>query len=103
VESESQQWIPPIQRTVATEGEGVAQLVGLIHQHRDYLRQSGEWQQRERTRLQSELDLMLQLTLVDRWRASISADNYQRVVHNLVKREISPWQAVAILLDGEEK
>jgi LAO/AO transport system kinase len=102
-ESDPQQWIPPIQRTVAIEGQGVIQLADMINQHRTYLLQSGEWQKRERTRLQAELDVMLQSTLVDRWRLSISASDYQRVVHNLVNRDISPWQAVAILVDGEKK
>src|SRR5215510_9814089 len=36
-------WIPPINKTVATEGKGIAELVESIARHTDHLRQSGDW------------------------------------------------------------
>jgi LAO/AO transport system kinase len=93
-------WIPPIQRTVATEGTGIPELAQAIARHYQFLQETGDWQLREQTRLQAELDLLLQEALVSRWRARISESHYQDVLHNLVEREISPWQAVDALLDG---
>jgi len=93
-------WVPPIQRTVAIDGDGIDALSGLIDQHRDHLVSTGTLEQRERTRLQAELDSLLQDTLVKRWQNEIEVDLYQKVVDGLVNREISPWQAVSHLLDG---
>jgi LAO/AO transport system kinase len=93
-------WEPPILQTIATEGIGINDLVEMIDRHYQLLHDSGEWRQRERTRLQSELDLILQSTLVARWRSTISEQDYAEVLQNLVSREISPWQAVNDLLKG---
>jgi len=95
-------WVPPVLRTVATEGSGMEQVWQAIIQHRQHLEASGEWQQRERSRLETELDGLLQATLVSRWRNQISAQEYQRVIARLVDRLISPWQAVQALLDGDQ-
>ena len=93
-------WIPPVLRTVATEGMGVPELAQAIARHARHLRETGDWQRRERTRLQSELDSLLQESLVNRWRGSVSETSYHQVLQDLVERQISPWQAVSILLDG---
>jgi LAO/AO transport system kinase len=93
-------WVPPIQRTVAIEGDGIPELGFLIKQHQEYLVSSGDLQKRERTRLKSELDNMMQETLVNRWRNEIKPETYKQVLENVVKRELSPWQAVDVLLDG---
>jgi LAO/AO transport system kinase len=95
-------WIPPVLRTVATESSGIEQVWQAIIQHRQHLEASGEWQRRERSRLETELDDLLQATLVARWRNRISMQEYQRVVAHLVERHISPWQAVEALLDGDQ-
>jgi LAO/AO transport system kinase len=82
---------------------GVAELAGMIARHREYLRQSGDWHRRERARLQSELDNLLQETLVSRWRVTISESQYQAVLSLLVERRVSPHQAVERLIDGKEQ
>jgi LAO/AO transport system kinase len=93
-------WLPPIQKTVATEGTGITELGELISQHRTHLEQSGDWSQRERARLQHELELLIQSTLVARWRKDVMDRQYQVVLDRLTDRQISPWQAVNELLNG---
>jgi len=93
-------WIPPIQKTVATEGTGILELGELILQHRTHLDQSGDWDRRERVRLQNELDLLIQSTLVARWRTDITDSQYQNIIDRLTDRQISPHQAVTELLNG---
>ena len=95
-------WQPPILRTVATEGIGVDELYLEIARHRLYLVESGEWERRERARLQSELDMLLQAVLVSRWRQTVPQEAYQGLVDKLVRRDISPWRAVEALLDGRQ-
>ena len=95
-------WIPPVQRTVAVEGDGVAELAGLITQHVAYLQKTGGWEQREQARLQSELDELLRQALVRRWRDTVPEAHYTQVLQRLLDRQISPWQAVAELVNGGE-
>lgn len=96
-------WVPPILRTVATEGDGVPELAAAIARHRDHLEKSGEWQDRDRARLAAELDMLLQGKLVERWRQGVSDLQYQRIIDGLVARQISPHQAVNELLDGGQE
>lgn len=99
-EEKAQQWVPPIVRTVATEGSGISGLVKAISAHYGFLKETGLWQVRERARMQSELDMLLRSTLVNRWRDSVENNKYQEVLKSLVCREISLWQAVNVLIDG---
>jgi LAO/AO transport system kinase len=95
-------WIPPIVRTVATEGTGVANLVESISAHAEHLRRSGDWSKRERARLESELDLMITETLVNQFRAQVSDSRYDEIVNQLTDRTLSPWEAVKSLVNGSK-
>jgi LAO/AO transport system kinase len=93
-------WVPPILRTVALDGTGIPKLVEAIAHHRAYLKATGGWEQRERWRLQTELDLLLQITLVEDFRSRLPAGAYEQVVQDMLERHISPIQAVEKLVDG---
>ncbi len=93
-------WIPPIQKTIAIRGDGIAELATEITRHRAHLESTGDWERRWRARLQSELEDLLQATLVNRWRRGIPPNYYEGIFARLVKREISPRQAVEALLNG---
>lgn len=93
-------WLPPIVRTVATEGKGIPELVSAIHQHYEHLQATGELAQRERARLQSELDMLLRETLVARWRDRVPEVQYLQAVERIVERQISPWEAADELVEG---
>jgi LAO/AO transport system kinase len=100
VEMDPSLWIPPIWRTVATEGKGVAELVESINAHAEHLRQSGDWTKRERARLETELDLLITETLVAQFRAQLPDSRYDKIVDQITKRTLSPWEAVKSLLNG---
>lgn len=91
-------WIPPIQRTIASEGKGISELVQAIANHQDHLVTTGDLARRERARLQNELELRIQETLVNRWRAEVTNGQYHDALEKLVKRELSPEEAVTDLL-----
>ncbi len=91
-------WVPPILRTIATDGTGVAELTAAIEQHAQHLRQSGDWGRRERARLEAELEGLLTGTLVKQFREGVSDSRYEKMVDRLVKRKVSPWGAVKALL-----
>jgi LAO/AO transport system kinase len=93
-------WIPPIIRTVATEGRGIAELAEAIAEHAAHLRQSGDWAARDRARLGSEMEALLREALMDRFLQSIQQDKYDEMIEKVTDRNISPYEAVRLLLDG---
>lgn len=95
-------WIPPIQRTVALDGQGIPELVEMINRHVVYLKATNKWQEREYARLQAELDNLLSEVLISRWRSRISDSQYSQILNKVMARKMSPWQAVEVLLDGGE-
>lgn len=95
-------WQTPLQRTVATDGTGVKELVGLFHKHREYLESTGELHRRECARLANELHLRVESSLVERWRNSLTDGEYQAVLNRVVSREISPHQALQFLIKERE-
>jgi len=96
-------WIPPIQRTVSTEGAGIPELAKWIAKHLAHLRQSGDWAARERARLEVELEALVREALVSRFRESLPKRRYDEMIERVVARSISPWEAARLLLDGRSK
>jgi LAO/AO transport system kinase len=94
-------WLPTIHKTVATDGVGISDLVEAIAQHWVYLKHSGNWDLRERTRLQTELENLLRETLVTRWREKVSDDQYQAFLESVFSRESGPIEAINKLLESQ--
>jgi LAO/AO transport system kinase len=100
---ETNLWIPPILRTVATEGVGIAELAEAITGHTAHLRQSGDWAIRERTRLEVELEALIRDSLMNRFREHVPQKRYEEILEQVVQRTISPWEAAKMLLNGRLK
>jgi LAO/AO transport system kinase len=95
-----QMWQPPILRTVALDGRGIPALAGSLASHRTYLETSGSWRQRERWRLQAELDQLLQSSLVTQFHSRLPTGAYEQALQDLQERRISPYQAIDRLMNG---
>lgn len=93
-------WIPPINKTVATEGTGISEVAGSISRHAEHLRQNGDWTARDRDRLGAEVEALLREALMDRFLEHIQQETYDEMIEDVVKRNISPYEAVNILLNG---
>jgi LAO/AO transport system kinase len=96
-------WIPPIIKTVATEGKGIDELMEWIAKHAAHLHQSGDRAARDRARLESEMEAYLQDALMERFLEKIPRENYQEVLEKVVNRNISPYEAANFLLNGNPK
>jgi LAO/AO transport system kinase len=96
-------WLPPIHKTVATEGKGIAELAESIAEHATHLHQSGEWAARDRARLESELESVLQEALMTRFHENIPPEKYEEIVKKVLSRNLSPGEAVRTLLNGNSK
>jgi LAO/AO transport system kinase len=91
-------WIPPVQRTIASERKGIVELVSAIDKHAEYLHQSRHWDQREKARLEVEFDALFRDELVNLFRDRIPKSRYDEVFDQLLRREISPAKATSVLL-----
>ena len=91
-------WQPPILMTISTEGQGINPVVDAIMDHRNYLKSSGQWQAREATRLQEELNDLILERFAAQWRAGMDQEKLMSVVKSLLAREYSPLQAVEKLM-----
>jgi LAO/AO transport system kinase len=94
----SAEWLPPLLKTVATEGTGTGELVQAIDRHLVYLKSHGELQRRQYERLLNELDVLVQSTLVSRWHSGLQEELYDEVVAQMCDRKISPYQAMEELI-----
>jgi len=102
-QSDMAMWIPPIHKTIATDGTGIAEVAESIAKHAAHLRVSGGWADRERARLGSELEAALQDELMSRFHADVHQSKYEEVIEQVMNRSLSPHEAVNILLNGSFK
>ena len=101
IQEDENLWIAPIQRTIATEGEGLPELLEKISEHRKHLQSTGELAQRERARLAAQLDELIESQLVTQWRGSLKNGAYEHALAALEARELSPYEAVRQLVAQE--
>ena len=59
VEAPPAYWMPPILRTVASRGEGIAELIAAVERHRAHLEESGELAVRRRGQLKLRVATIL--------------------------------------------
>ena len=93
-------WIPPINKTVATEGTGIAEVAESIAKHAAHLRETGDWAKRERSRLGSELEAVLQDALMNRFMEEVRREKYEEILEQVMSRSLAPHDAVKMLLNG---
>ncbi len=94
-------WVPPVVKTVAIDNQGMDTLAQAIARHRAHLEETGEWQVRDRVRLQTELENMLREALMQRWRSHVAEETYRRILEAVFTRRLAPTDAVAQLLAAD--
>ncbi len=92
-------WQVPVLETVSTEEVGIEELAAAIVNHRIYLKESGDWFEREKSRSRQEIEQLLQLRLMDRLRTTVPENNHDRLVAAVAAREMDPYTAAAELFD----
>ena len=97
---EADQWRVVVQKTVASTGGGVAELVALLDKHRHWLESSGEWAVRERLRAAHTLEGILRAELTRRILARMPHDGLDELVESLRRRDTDPYSAAAHLMAG---
>jgi LAO/AO transport system kinase len=92
-------WEVPVLKTSALKEEGVAEVISAINQHRAYLQASGEWQQRQRSRLVEEIEHLLQQVLLSRLLHQLPPGYLAQITGQVAARRLAPAEAVQQILD----
>ncbi len=92
-------WTPPIVRTVATEGEGVEELLGVVDEHTEFLVESGLESEKARTRHAETIRTLLQDDLREVVEREIEVSGgFDDLIDAVYRRETDPYTAVDDLL-----
>ena len=88
-------WRPPINRTIASKGEGIEAVVDSIEEHQKYLNDSGEIVKIRKARIKNEVTAMLN-DKVNRYidKNVVATDEFDALVEKLQGREIEPYSVV---------
>ena len=92
------EWKPPIVRTIAATGEGVAELAQAIDRHGAWAAKSGERDRRRRAAARGEVEDLLREALVKRLRDRLGDERVERAVERVARRDLDPYAAVDELL-----
>jgi len=92
--SSQPEWIAPLVRTIATQGEGLDALLTIIDQHQEHLRDSDAIEDRARQRENHLLRNALRDQLSDKMERLLAQDGYgDTLVEQMVNRTIDPYTA----------
>ncbi|KAA1428888.1 methylmalonyl Co-A mutase-associated GTPase MeaB [Nocardioides antri] len=91
-------WRPPVIKTVATEGQGAADLVDAVDQHRAWAEESGELDRRRVRRARDEIEAIALTALRERWGAVDEGNRLDGLATAVVSGESDPYSAADALL-----
>ena len=94
-------WRPPILKTIALDGSGVPEVLEAVAAHREHLRASGTWAEREHARIETELRNVLRQELLERAVERVGEEQLQAWVERIVAREVDVYTAVQSILDAD--
>ena len=93
-------WRPPVVRAIAAQGEGVDDVVTALGEHRRWLADRGELEQRRRARAAAEVEAIA----LEHLRARLGDLRGGNALEHLAKRvaagELDPYRAADELVDG---
>ena len=89
----NQKWKPPVVKTIAIRGDGVAELIEKIWAHKKYL-ESGEFHPRIETRIETELLEALKQKIADQLLDDLrQKGQLETTIQRILSREIDPYSA----------
>lgn len=97
-ESGNEHWIPPVLKTVSTEGVGIEKVVEAIEKHAAFLQNHNQWHLRDAARLQEELNELLMAAFAAEWRKQVDQSRIEAVLGEMLERKLSPQNAALKLL-----
>jgi LAO/AO transport system kinase len=93
-------WTPPIVKTVASEGKGVAELADAITEYEAYLTQKNLAQQRTTENWKARLVEMVRDAMLDKARAQFSDGQVERYAAEIAEHKRDPYTLVEEIVGG---
>ncbi|GAC1438491.1 MAG: methylmalonyl Co-A mutase-associated GTPase MeaB [Thermoanaerobaculia bacterium] len=88
------EWVPPIVKTVASKGDGIAELDAAMTRHSQYLLASGELDRRNRERVRIRIETQLKEKFMDRLiGGTISRPDYDQLLDDVLRKRNNPHDA----------
>jgi LAO/AO transport system kinase len=94
------EWLPPIQRTVASKPEGIDELIAAIDDHHAWLVDSGHREERQRQRARLEIRELALGTVRQRFRELGEGARIDELAGAVARRERDPYSAADELVAG---
>ncbi|MEK9837685.1 MAG: methylmalonyl Co-A mutase-associated GTPase MeaB [Ilumatobacter sp.] len=91
-------WRPPIVATVASTGDGVADLWDAVGHHRDFAEGSGVLAERRQFRLREEMREIVAARLRERARQVCTGERWDELTEEVLDRRVDPWTAADEML-----
>jgi GTPase len=92
------EWDPPALLTIASQGNGVAEVVEAFERHLEFLRANGGLERRRRQRLEQRLHDLLRDQLWESFHERVSESEWRGIIAQLAARSLTPHQAAARLI-----
>jgi LAO/AO transport system kinase len=96
---EAKPWAVPIQETIATDGTGIAELVGRIQAHRAFLERSGGWSERRARNARRQVRAIVEDRVRRRFDVLADADRWAAHFAAVAERERDPYAVAEQMLD----
>ena len=96
-------WTPPIVKTVAIRNEGTKELVDLIEKHAEYLRKSGQLEERELKRTQADITNALQNLFLENLLSQITESEWSKAVKAVASRDTDPYSKAREMLEKHRR
>ena len=94
-------WRPPVVMTVASTGEGIAEVVGEIDRHWAWLAASGERVRRRRRRARAEIETIAVTALRVRWGRLHGHGDLEKLADAVASGGTDSYTAADQLLAGQ--
>ncbi|QWF82723.1 methylmalonyl Co-A mutase-associated GTPase MeaB [Amycolatopsis sp. CA-230715] len=92
-------WRQPVVRTVASENDGVEDVVAALEQHHDWLRAYGELDRRRAARAAGEVEAIAMRQLRAELEELRDGDRLAQLARRVVDRELDPYAAADAVID----
>lgn len=100
-EESIEEWMPPVLKTTATQGDGIEAVIEAIDDHSTHLHESGQYEQRKREQYAEEIRRLLRSDINDMIEARIAQrGGIESLAAAVVRRETDPYSVADELLSS---
>jgi LAO/AO transport system kinase len=92
-------WKPVLIKTQALKEEGIAELIKMIEEHRQYLRRKYSFETLKNQATQKELELLLKQKIKSHWQKFIHSRKYQQLKAE-ASLSLNPYKEVDLIYKG---